>query len=99
MLELGNYLFQGSELIVVPPEVRHHAIAFLRFLGSCFLLGLVAWTVISAWLDAIVRARRMHQIPCSKCRFFTNDYRIKCTVRPKIANTEAAIDCSDYISN
>jgi hypothetical protein len=38
----------------------------------------------------------MHQIPCAKCQFFTNDHRLKCTVNPIIANTERAICCSDY---
>jgi RNA polymerase subunit RPABC4/transcription elongation factor Spt4 len=38
----------------------------------------------------------MHQIPCHNCQFFTNNYRLKCTVHPSIANTEEAIDCSDY---
>jgi hypothetical protein len=40
----------------------------------------------------------MHQIPCSRCGFFTNNYRLKCTVHPLAANTEAAIDCTDYLS-
>lgn len=38
----------------------------------------------------------MHQIPCSNCQFFTNDYRLKCTVNPSVANTERAINCCDY---
>jgi hypothetical protein len=41
----------------------------------------------------------MHEIPCSECKFFTNNHRLKCTVRPTIANTEEAIDCSDYRPN
>ncbi|HEY9823404.1 MAG TPA: hypothetical protein V6D35_21935 [Candidatus Sericytochromatia bacterium] len=43
-------------------------------------------------------AKRMHQIPCTGCQFFTNDYHLKCTVRPSIANSEEAINCSDYCS-
>jgi hypothetical protein len=38
----------------------------------------------------------MHEIPCNGCQFFTNDYRLKCTVHPQIANSEAAINCRDY---
>ncbi len=41
----------------------------------------------------------MHQIPCSNCKFFTNDHRLKCTVSPSIANTEQAINCGDYRLN
>ncbi len=46
--------------------------------------------------DVLARSQKMHQIPCSKCQFFTNNYRLKCTVQPLIANTEQAIDCIDY---
>jgi RNA polymerase subunit RPABC4/transcription elongation factor Spt4 len=38
----------------------------------------------------------MHQIPCTGCVFFTNDHRLKCPVRPKVAMTEEAIGCMDY---
>ncbi|MDJ0531038.1 MAG: hypothetical protein QNJ70_00870 [Xenococcaceae cyanobacterium MO_207.B15] len=89
MLQLVSYLDQGNE----------SAIASLKILCACVLLGMIAWTVISALLDAIARAKRMHQIPCTKCCFFTNDHHLKCTIKPYIANTEQAIDCSDYFSD
>ncbi|MEP0748961.1 hypothetical protein [Coleofasciculus sp. FACHB-125] len=38
----------------------------------------------------------MHSVPCTNCRYFTGDYRLKCTVQPSIAQTEEAINCSDY---
>nr|WP_199349682.1 hypothetical protein [Nostoc flagelliforme] len=67
----------------------------------CFF---VAWTVtilavLSLWTaarDSVATAKQMHQIPCSGCQFFTDNYRLKCTVRPSIANTEEAIHCLDY---
>ncbi|MHC5729775.1 MAG: hypothetical protein ACYTXY_37775, partial [Nostoc sp.] len=67
----------------------------------CFV---VAWTVIilvvlnlwAAARDSLTTAKQMHQIPCTGCQFFTDNYRLKCTVRPSIANTEEAINCSDY---
>ena len=62
------------------------------------LILLVFFTIWSAVRDSIATAKRMHQIPCNSCRFFTADYRLKCTVHPSIANTEAAIRCSDYCS-
>lgn len=70
----------------------------LRFVGAFSILSLCSWSLISCVLDAIAQAKRMHQIPCTKCRFFTGDYRLKCTVNPSVANTEQAIDCSDYRS-
>ncbi len=68
----------------------------LRFVGACSILGLFGWSLASFAADAIARAKKMHQIPCTKCRFFTGDYRLKCTVNPHLANTEQAIGCSDY---
>ena len=67
----------------------------------CFV---VAWTVsilvvLNLWAaarDSVTTAKQMHQIPCTGCQFFTDNYRLKCTVRPSIANTEEAINCSDY---
>ncbi|MBN3881143.1 MULTISPECIES: hypothetical protein [unclassified Nostoc] len=67
----------------------------------CFI---TAWTVtilvvLSLWTaarDSVATAKQMHQIPCTGCQFFTDNYRLKCTVRPSIANTEEAIDCLDY---
>jgi hypothetical protein len=54
------------------------------------------WTLYSALRDSYAVAKRMHEIPCANCQYFTNDYRLKCPVQPTIANTEQAILCSDY---
>jgi hypothetical protein len=67
----------------------------------CFV---TIWTLFflmlsSMWISArigIANIKRLHQIPCADCRFFTNDYRLKCTVHPNCALTEEAINCSDF---
>lgn len=68
----------------------------LRFIGAFSILGLCGLSLFSSVMDVIAQAKKMHQIPCTKCRFFTGDYRLKCTANPIIANTEQAIDCIDY---
>ena len=86
MFQLISLLIHGIQPLLVP---------------ICFV---VAWTVtilavLSLWTaarDSVTTAKQMHQIPCSGCQFFTDNYRLKCTVRPSIANTEEAIDCLDY---
>ncbi|MEH2168204.1 MAG: hypothetical protein V7K41_16435 [Nostoc sp.] len=86
MLQLISFLIHGIQPLLVP---------------ICFL---IAWTVtilvvLSLWTaarDSVATAKQMHQIPCTGCQFFTDNYRLKCTVRPSIANTEEAIDCLDY---
>jgi len=67
----------------------------------CFVLAwslvlMIGWSLWSAFSDSVTRAKKMHQIPCTGCQFFSTDYRLKCTVHPAIANTEEAIDCKDY---
>jgi hypothetical protein len=68
----------------------------LCFIFAWLFMVLLFLTLRSALSDATARAKQMHQIPCTTCQFFINDHRLKCTVRPHLANTEAAIDCSDY---
>lgn len=66
------------------------------FVLAWMLMFLLAWNIWSALTDGVTKAKRMHQIPCPGCQFFTNDYRLKCTVHPTIANSESAIGCADY---
>ncbi|MEO1006099.1 MAG: hypothetical protein AAFW67_09670 [Cyanobacteria bacterium J06638_38] len=64
------------------------------------------WTLIFTWLSwrlftivkqGINHLQRLHQVPCSKCAYFTGDYRLKCTVNPTVAMSETAIGCRDFI--
>ena len=89
-------MFQLSLYLIGLPEPVSLS---LKFCSACFLLSLCIWSLVSAVLDVVARAMQMHQIPCTKCRFFTTDYRLKCTVQPDLANTEQAINCSDYQPN
>jgi hypothetical protein len=60
------------------------------------LILLMAWSLFAAVQDSYRNAKRMHQVPCSQCRFFTGSYYLKCPVHPSRALSEAAIDCPDY---
>lgn len=84
-------------------ELLHVILTFLQpiLVPVCFVLawGLAIatlWTIVSSIRDTVARGQKMHQIPCSGCQFFTNDYRLKCTVQPHLASTEEAIDCNDF---
>jgi hypothetical protein len=61
------------------------------------LLGFF-WAVCLAIQDGIYRLKRLHQIPCNRCIFYTGEYRLKCTVNPYRAFTEDAIACRDWES-
>jgi hypothetical protein len=66
------------------------------FVCAWGLMAMVAWSLWSAVSTSVKNAKRMHQIPCPHCQFFTNDYRLKCPVNPTTAMSEQAIDCPDY---
>jgi hypothetical protein len=68
----------------------------LCFVFAWGLIAMVGWSIWSALRDSVQRAKTMHQIPCANCRFFTQDYHLKCPVQPMLALSERAIDCPDY---
>jgi hypothetical protein len=86
VLESISFLLHGLQPFLVP----------ICFISAWTLLILFVWSLWSAARDGISTAKHMHKIPCANCQFFTDNYRLKCTVHPSIANTEDAIDCSDY---
>ncbi|MEA5618987.1 hypothetical protein VB711_14215 [Cronbergia sp. UHCC 0137] len=71
-------------------------LAPICFIGAWYVIILVLWTLWTTARNSISTAKQMHQIPCHNCQFFTNNYRLKCTVHPSRASTEAAVDCCDY---
>ena len=86
MLQLLYYLVQTIQPLLVP----------ICFVCAWALTILCAWNLWLAARDSVSTAKQMHQIPCASCQFFTDNYRLKCTVHPCIANTEEAINCIDY---
>ncbi|BAQ65484.1 hypothetical protein [Geminocystis sp. NIES-3709] len=61
------------------------------------LFGLLILSLVTTIRDIGKSTKTMHQIPCTECSYFTNNYYLKCTLRPSIANTELAIDCPDFM--
>ncbi|WP_225895745.1 hypothetical protein [Dendronalium phyllosphericum] len=53
-------------------------------------------SVCLTWNKGATYLKSLHQIPCSACEYFTNDHRLKCTVHPKKACSEQAINCIDF---
>lgn len=68
------------------------------------ICALIAWslTIVTCWnlwhnLDRGIKyVAHLHQIPCSRCRYFTNSCYLKCTINPHIAGSESAIECRDF---
>jgi hypothetical protein len=86
MFRLLYYVVHAIQPILLP----------ICFIGAWALVFLLGWTLWSAIRDTVAKAKQMHAIPCTHCQFFTQDYHLKCTVQPLLANTEKAIGCRDY---
>lgn len=44
-------------------------------------------------MSGLTYVKKLHQVPCNRCIYFTGDYRLKCTVNPLMALSEETIDC------
>lgn len=86
VLRLLQILIQAIQPFLVP----------ICFVVAWGLMLLIVWNLGTAIADTVRRAKRMHQIPCANCTYFTKDYRLKCPVQPTIALSESAIDCPDF---
>lgn len=62
------------------------------------IVGISVWTLWSALRDGFSRAQTMHRIPCADCKYFTQNYHLKCPVHPVDALSETAIGCEDFES-
>lgn len=74
-------------------------LSFMTIVCSLFAWGLGVGCLCSsgvALVEGWKHLRRLHQVPCSRCIYFTGDYNLKCTVRPCSALTETAIGCLDF---
>jgi hypothetical protein len=52
--------------------------------------------ILLAVEDGLQRLKRLHQIPCYRCRYYTGSHYLKCPVNPLSACSEAALHCKDY---
>ena len=86
MLELLYFLIHALQPVLVP----------LCFVTAWTLVVLLIWTIWTAARDGIAIGKRLHQIPCANCKYFTGDHHLKCTVHPSFALTEEATNCFDF---
>lgn len=70
----------------------------VHVLGFVVIWGTALWTIVRRGKNSPKNPTDSlrSNIPCRNCQFFSNNYYLKCAVRPSIAMTGAAIDCSDY---
>jgi hypothetical protein len=46
-------------------------------LSWCMVFG-ACWIVAYHWKTGFVYVKRLHQVPCHKCKYFTNSCYLKC---------------------
>ena len=63
------------------------------------VIGSISYRVTCVFQEGVTNLKRLHQIPCSNCAYFTGDYRLKCPLNPMTALSEEAIGCRDFQSN
>lgn len=80
------YFLQVPQLIPAP----------ILSIGFFVSLPFVLWRFYNTFREGMSYVKRLHEIPCDRCVFFTGDYRLKCTVNPCKACSEEAINCLDF---
>lgn len=60
------------------------------------LFSVTSCYIVSVFTQGINHLKKLHQIPCAKCAYFTGDYRLKCPLNPTIALSEEAINCREF---
>ncbi len=44
------------------------------------------------------QVKQLHRIPCSRCAYFSGNFRLKCAVNPTVAFSLEAINCPYFES-
>lgn len=65
-------------------------------LGIWAIVLIFVLSILLAVSDGIQRLRRLHQVPCCRCRYYSNSPYLKCPVHPCDAGSEKALGCPDY---
>jgi len=84
---------------LLPEEILQNLARIFCMICIISLITIGLHNFYLTFQSGISYVKRLHKIPCSRCAFFTGDYRLKCTVHPYSALTEAAINCIDYEAN
>jgi hypothetical protein len=71
---------------------------------SVLVMSLVILSMLSTIVSACIARRNQHSsivkqpstIACSNCRYFNDNYFLKCALHPVTVMTEQSVDCRDY---
>ena len=77
-------------------QTSGHLLAVVVPFGIWTMLVLFLLALLLAVEEGIQNLRRLHQIPCHRCQYYTGSHYLKCPVHPIRALSEEAIGCHDY---
>lgn len=71
------------------------------------IISFVIFWIIGIFIYACVPKGRQHfssfkpslKVPCYRCRYFSNNFYLKCALHPETAMTKQSVDCRDYCPN
>ncbi|MBW4466493.1 MAG: hypothetical protein KME07_13795 [Pegethrix bostrychoides GSE-TBD4-15B] len=94
---------QLASLLALPAALP--AVPLVAQLVPAPILGICVWGALASFIcslwvairEAAVQLKKLHQVPCDQCTYFTGSCYLKCAVNPSLAFTEAAIDCHDFV--
>jgi hypothetical protein len=85
------FIFLARLILLIRPALPVICAVLAWSLVAMLVLNLVAMV-----RQGLTNVRKMHRIPCANCRYATENYRLKCSVRPIEAFSEQAISCQDF---
>ena len=103
----GEKVFDWLSCLIITFSLSSSSYAFHRITMLHTILCVIFWSIIGGFIlwklsqgmdQGIHYVKKIHQIPCANCIYFTGDPRLKCTVDPIKALTENAIACGDFAS-
>jgi hypothetical protein len=71
-------------------------IPFLLALGFGIILLVATYNYLVKIIKSAVYVESVSKFPCGRCRYFNNNYYIKCAIHPSNVLTERSVDCRDY---
>jgi hypothetical protein len=97
---------QAKSIVIQPSNSFPPSQRRIESLDTAFqiVIGLVIFSTIGILIYASIPKGWQHslkfnldrKVPCRRCRYFSDNPYLKCTLHPVTAMTEQAVDCRDY---
>lgn len=90
-IEAGTNTSIGGDMLFVPAAL--FALLGGTAVSAILVLGLLFKKRFYQNLDKV---NVFHRLPCKNCRFFHQNFYLKCAIQPSKVLTKDALNCADY---